>query len=110
MSRRKINAPDASQAPARGAPPSKTRVYGQTLLSGCRKMLGDALDFEELGVGVIHSHPQGCAPFPSHSDDDMDSYFAEEFERFGNGRPYASLIVSRDSESTRCEILTRFSS
>jgi hypothetical protein len=69
-----------------------------------------ALDFEELGVGVIHSHPQGCAPFPSHSDDDMDSYFAEEFERFGNGRPYASLIVSRDSESTRCEILTRFSS
>jgi len=56
------------------------------------------LDSEELGVGVIHSHPQGCAPFPSPSDDDMDNYFAEEFERFGNGRPYASLIVSRDAE------------
>jgi hypothetical protein len=57
-----------------------------------------ALDSDELGVGVIHSHPQGCAPFPSMADDDMDSYFAEEFERFGNGRPYASLIVARDAE------------
>ena len=49
-----------------------------------------------LAVGVIHSHPQGCAVSPSMSDDDMDSYFAEEFERFGEGRPYASLIVARD--------------
>lgn len=56
-----------------------------------------ALESDELGIGVIHSHPQDCAPFPSRSDDDMDSYFAEEFERFGNGRPYASLIVSRNS-------------
>ena len=57
-----------------------------------------ALDSDELGIGVIHSHPQDCAPFPSLADDDMDSYFAEEFERFGNGRPYASLIVARDSD------------
>ena len=57
-----------------------------------------ALEGDELGVGVIHSHPEDCAPFPSRSDDDMDSYFAEEFELFGNGRPYASLIVSRNSE------------
>lgn len=56
------------------------------------------MEAEELGIGVIHSHPQGCAPFPSRSDDDMDSYFAEEFERFGNGRPYASLIVSRNAD------------
>lgn len=56
-----------------------------------------ALEGDELGVGVIHSHPEDCAPFPSRSDDDMDSYFAEEFERFGNGRPYASLIVARNS-------------
>jgi hypothetical protein len=35
VSRRKINAPDASQAPARGAPPSKTRVSGQTLVKDC---------------------------------------------------------------------------
>ena len=55
-----------------------------------------ALDSDELAVGVIHSHPQNCAPFASHADDDMDSYFAEEFERFGNERPYASLIVSRN--------------
>ncbi|MGD0251528.1 MAG: ThiF family adenylyltransferase [Verrucomicrobiota bacterium] len=54
-----------------------------------------ALESDELAVGVIHSHPQDCAPFASRADDDMDSYFAEEFERFGNGRPYASLIVSR---------------
>lgn len=57
-----------------------------------------ALDSDELGIGVIHSHPQDCAPFPSLADDDMDSYFAEEFERFGNGRPYASLIVARDAD------------
>jgi hypothetical protein len=57
-----------------------------------------ALESDELGVGVIHSHPQGCAPVASSADEDMDSYFAEEFERFGNGRPYASLIVSRNAE------------
>jgi hypothetical protein len=57
-----------------------------------------ALDSDELGIGVIHSHPQDCAPFPSMADDDMDSYFAEEFERFGNGRPYASFIVSRNAD------------
>lgn len=28
----------------------------------------------------------------------MDSYFAEEFERFGNGRPYASFIVARNAD------------
>lgn len=56
-----------------------------------------ALESDELGVGVIHSHPQDSAPLPSRADDDMDSYFAEEFERFGNGRPYASLIVARNA-------------
>lgn len=56
-----------------------------------------ALESDELGVGVIHSHPQDCAPSASWADDDMDSYFAEEFERFGDGRPYASLIVARDA-------------
>jgi len=57
-----------------------------------------ALESDELGVGVIHSHPQGCAPVASSADDDMDHYFADEFERFGNGRPYASLIVARNAE------------
>jgi hypothetical protein len=56
-----------------------------------------AMESDELAVGVIHSHPQDCAPFASRADDDMDSYFAEEFERFGDGRPYASLIVSRNA-------------
>ena len=57
-----------------------------------------ALESDELGVGVVHSHPRDCAPLPSGADDDMDSYFAEEFERFGNGRPYGSFIVSRNSK------------
>ena len=57
-----------------------------------------ALESDELGVGVIHSHPEDCAPFPSRADHDMDSYFAQEFERFGNGRPYGSFIVSRNSK------------
>jgi hypothetical protein len=54
----------------------------------------ESLESSDLGIGVIHSHPQACTPFPSASDDDMDAYFAEQFEQFGN-RPYASLIVSR---------------
>lgn len=56
-----------------------------------------ALGGDELGVGVIHSHPQNCLPLPSRSDDDMDTYFAGEFECFGYGRPYASLIVARNT-------------
>lgn len=55
-----------------------------------------ALDGCEFGVGFIHSHPEGCAPSPSLADDDMDGYFAAEFEKFSGGRPYASLIASRD--------------
>ncbi|MBI3868057.1 MAG: ThiF family adenylyltransferase [Verrucomicrobia bacterium] len=57
-----------------------------------------ALETDALGVGVIHSHPQDSAPLPSRADDDMDSYFAGEFECFGNGRPYASLIVARNAD------------
>ncbi|MCI0540188.1 MAG: ThiF family adenylyltransferase, partial [Verrucomicrobiales bacterium] len=62
------------------------------------RYIRSALDLIEscpLGVGVIHSHPQECAPFPSRADDDMDGYFAGEFEKFSNGRPYTSIIVSR---------------
>jgi hypothetical protein len=55
-----------------------------------------SFDEAPFGVGVIHSHPEGCGVSPSLTDDDMDSYFAEEFERFGGGRPYASFIVARD--------------
>jgi molybdopterin/thiamine biosynthesis adenylyltransferase len=55
-----------------------------------------------FGIGFIHSHPEACAPIPSFSDDDMDSYFAIEFERFSNGRPYVSLIASRDEDGRRC--------
>lgn len=47
-----------------------------------------------FGVGVIHSHPQGCRPDPSDTDDDMDGYYANYFSGFASGRPYASLILS----------------
>lgn len=47
-----------------------------------------------LAVGVIHSHPRGCAPAPSHIDDDMDTYYAKYFPDFTPGRPYVSLILS----------------
>ena len=49
-------------------------------------------DTSAFGLGFIHSHPEGYAPSPSYSDDDMDRYFAEEFEKFSGGRPYVSLI------------------
>jgi molybdopterin/thiamine biosynthesis adenylyltransferase len=50
-----------------------------------------------LAIGVVHSHPEGFATFPSALDDDMDLYFAQEFSAFGKGSPYASLIFQRSS-------------
>lgn len=43
-------------------------------------------------VTVVHSHPQGCATFPSPLDDEMDLYCAS----FYGARPYLSLIFSWD--------------
>jgi molybdopterin/thiamine biosynthesis adenylyltransferase len=47
-----------------------------------------------LAVGVMHSHPRGCAPHPSPIDDDMDTYYADYFSGFAPGRPYVSLVLS----------------
>jgi hypothetical protein len=59
--------------------------------------LRTALNSEEhlLAVGVIHSHPEQCAPHPSRIDDDMDGYYSEYFASFAPGRPYVSLIIAR---------------
>ncbi len=56
-----------------------------------------ALAETELGIGVIHSHPQGSSTFASSLDEDMDRYFSEEFATYGGGRPYVSLRVSQDA-------------
>jgi len=50
-----------------------------------------------LGIGVIHSHPEGCGTGASSLDKDMDAYFASEFGVYGNGRPYVSLRIAKDS-------------
>ncbi len=52
----------------------------------------------ELGIGVIHSHPQGCSTYASSLDDDMDGYFSREFAMYGNGRPYVSLRVAQTAD------------
>jgi len=52
-----------------------------------------------LAVGVVHSHPEGCGTFPSPTDDDMDNYFAREFAAYGNGKPYCSLVLRRNSDT-----------
>jgi ThiF family len=57
-----------------------------------------ALADTELGIGVIHSHPQGCSTFASALDDDMDNYLSREFSTYGNGRPYVSLRVARNAD------------
>ena len=57
-----------------------------------------ALADMELGIGVIHSHPEDCSTFASSLDDDMDDYFSREFAAYGNGRPYVSLRVAQTSE------------
>ena len=51
-----------------------------------------------LAVGVIHSHPENCAPQPSRIDDDMDGYYSKYFVDFAPNRPYVSLILSRVAE------------
>lgn len=48
-----------------------------------------------LAVGVIHSHPDDCAPVASSIDDDMDGYYSDYFRGFAPNRPYVSLIVSK---------------
>lgn len=53
------------------------------------------LEGTPFGIGIAHSHPQGYGVSPSPSDDDMDEYFADLFEPYGNSRPYSSLIVNR---------------
>jgi ThiF family len=55
------------------------------------------LDQSELGIGVAHSHPCGGGTLASALDDDMDQYFASEFSRYGNGRPYVSLRLAADN-------------
>ena len=60
-----------------------------------------AAERDQLGLGVIHSHPEGCAPRPSEIDDDMDAYYANYFESFLGPRPYVSLIFSRDGSGRR---------
>lgn len=60
----------------------------------------DALQEGALGIGVIHSHPQGAGTFPSSLDDDMDGYYGGLFGDYAPGRPYASVIFSRAEDGT----------
>jgi hypothetical protein len=53
-----------------------------------------ASEAHRFAIGIAHSHPAGCAPFPSVIDDDMDRYYADYFGGFTGGRPYVSLIAS----------------
>ena len=54
-----------------------------------------SFDESGFGVGFIHSHPEGCDPRPSFSDEEMDRYFAAEFEKFSDGRPYCGCRNGR---------------
>lgn len=57
----------------------------------------DWLEESPLGIGVVHSHPQGVGVYPSPSDDDMDLHFGTEmFLPYAPERPYASLIVNQN--------------
>lgn len=53
-----------------------------------------------LGIGVIHSHPEGGGTGASSLDNDMDDYFAREFSLYGGFRPYLSLRMSRAPDRT----------
>jgi hypothetical protein len=55
-----------------------------------------AMEEDELGLGVMHSHPEGCGTGASSLDEDMDTYFASEFAACGGARPYVSIRIARD--------------
>ncbi len=55
-----------------------------------------ASESNSSALGLVHSHPESCATFPSTIDDDMDSYYSEYFKGFAKSRPYVSLILSAD--------------
>lgn len=57
----------------------------------------DVVTASEMGVGMIHCHPENGGTFPSSLDDDMDSYYSKLFDEYGPGRPYCSLIFSRSA-------------
>lgn len=63
-----------------------------------RRAFEAARKAEGLGIGVIHSHPEGYGVRPSELDDDMDTYFGRELVNFSGGAPYASLIFQRSPE------------
>jgi hypothetical protein len=54
------------------------------------------LESTQLGIGVIHSHPENCGTEPSSLDDDMDAYFSREFSECSGARPYLTLRVARE--------------
>ena len=57
----------------------------------------DSVETTQFGVGMIHSHPEGCSTGHSSLDDDMDGYYAELFGSYDERRPYCSLVFSRSS-------------
>lgn len=61
-----------------------------------RRAFHAARGVDGLAIGVVHSHPRGYATRPSPLDDDMDSHFAQEFNAYGRGAPYCSLIFQRN--------------
>lgn len=54
----------------------------------------------KFAVGLVHSHPEGYATFPSRIDDDMDRYYEGYFQGFAPERPYVSLIVSKNEDGS----------
>jgi molybdopterin/thiamine biosynthesis adenylyltransferase/proteasome lid subunit RPN8/RPN11 len=60
-----------------------------------------AAETHPYAIGVVHSHPENYATYPSHIDDDMDSYYSTFFSSFAVGRPYISLIFSKDDNGLR---------
>lgn len=51
-----------------------------------------------FSLGLVHSHPENFGTFPSRMDDEMDEYYAKYFSDFAPGRPYLSMIISKDEK------------
>lgn len=52
----------------------------------------------KFATGLVHSHPEGYAVWPSKIDDKMDAYYSSYFGSFTPERPFLSMILSKNKD------------
>ncbi|RIV68687.1 ThiF family adenylyltransferase [Flagellimonas aequoris] len=72
---------------------SKTHVFWDT--KTFRKAMKICKE-ENLAICVVHNHPNNCLEYSEIDNDNEPSLFKGIFNRNGEGRPHASLVITPD--------------